>query len=308
MATQAPTLSSPIASNSFAWLDRVATPLQQGLHGLFQSGTLGKSTKNWLNGVPIRHRLHPALVAVPLGAWTTGAILDFLDALSTEERYHAAADATIVLGIVSAVPTAAAGLADWADTYEHQRRVGMAHALINSTALALYGASLIVRIRKQRAVGRALSWIGLGVVSLGGALGGEMVFNLGVGVNYLLYPKPEDSFVDILGADELEEGKPRVVEHGRLPVLLLRREGKIHAVEGWCPHAGGPLIEGSFEGVTVTCPWHQSCFRLDDGRPLNGPAASSLRTFDVQERGGRLLIRPSDEGKGWPPAPAAPKT
>ncbi len=97
-----------------------------------------------------------------------------------------------------------------------------------------------------------------------------------------------------------------VVEDGRVPVMLLRRDGQIYAVEAWCPHAGGPLVEGVFEGATVECPWHQSCFRLDDGAPLNGPASAPLRTFAVVEREGRLLVRPSDESKMWPPAPAPP--
>jgi nitrite reductase/ring-hydroxylating ferredoxin subunit/uncharacterized membrane protein len=306
MAQQAPTLSSPIASDRFAWLDGLASPLQKGLQELLQAEPRARLAKNWLNGVPIRHRMHPALVAIPLGAWTTAAVLDLLDGFSAEDTYGSAADTAILFGILGAIPTIASGLSDWMDTYEHQRRVGMAHALINSTALALYGVSLTLRTRRRRVAGRALGWAGLGVVSLGGALGGELVFNLGMGVSFLLYPKPEDSFVDVLAAADLLEGKPRVVEHGRIPVLLLRRDGNIHAVEGWCPHAGGPLIEGTFEGLTVTCPWHQSCFRLDDGRPLQGPAAASLRTFEVQERAGRILVRPSDEGKAWPPPPTPP--
>lgn len=306
MAQQTPTLSSPIADERFAWLDRLATPLQTSLHAVF-GGEAGRVAKNWLNGVPFRHRLHPALVAIPIGAWTTAALFDVLDSLSSDDTYGAAADTAILLGIGSAVPTVAAGLADWVDIYDHQRRVGMAHALINSTGLMLYGASLVLRARGNRGAGRALGGIAFGAISLGGALGGELVYNLGMGVSHLLYPKPEDAFVDILASDELAEGTPLVVENGRVPVLLLRRDGQIYAVETWCPHAGGPLIDGAFEGLTVECPWHRSCFRLDDGRPLNGPAATSLRTFIVDERDGRIRVRPGDEGRSWPPPPAPPQ-
>jgi len=306
MAQQAPTLSSSIAGARFAWLDKVAAPLQQGVYAVFRAGEAGRVAKNWLNGVPLRHRAHPALVAIPIGAWTTAAVLDVLDGFSSDDTYQAAADAAILLGIVSAVPTVAAGLADWVDTYDHQRRVGMAHALVNSTALALYGASLALRAGGNRTAGRALGGLAFGAVSLGGALGGELVYNLGIGVTFLLYPKPRDAYVDVLASDALVEGTPRVVEDGRVPVLLLRHEGQVYAVEAWCSHVGGPLGDGAFEGLTVECPWHQSCFRLDDGRPLNGPAAAPLRTFAVQERDGRILVRPSDEGKTWPPPPAPP--
>jgi len=273
MAQQAPTLSSPLAGERFAWLDKLAAPLQQGIYAVFRAGEAGRMAKNWLNGVPVRHRVHPALVAIPLGAWTTAAVLDALDSVSSDDTYRAAADAAILLGIVGAVPTVAAGLADWVDTYDHQRRVGMAHALVNSTALALYGASLALRAGGNRTAGRALGGLAFGAVSLGGALGGELVYNLGIGVTFLLYPKPRDEYVDILASDALVEGTPLVVEDGRVPVLLLRRDGQVYAVEAWCPHVGGPLGDGTFEGLTVECPWHQSCFRLDDGRPLNGPAA-----------------------------------
>ena len=307
MAQQAPTHSSSIAGARFAWLDKVAAPLQQGVYAVFRAGEAGRVAKNWLNGVPLRHRVHPALVSIPIGAWTTAAVLDVLDGVSSDDTYQAAADAAILLGIVSAVPTVAAGLADWVDTYDHQRRVGMAHALVNSTALALYGASLALRAGGNRAAGRALGGLAFGAVSLGGALGGELVYNLGIGVTFLLYPKPRDEYVDVMASDALVEGTPRVVEDGRVPVLLLRRDGQIYAVEAWCPHVGGPLGDGVFEGLTVECPWHQSCFRLDDGRPLNGPASAPLRTFAVQERNGRILVRPSDEGKTWPPPPAPPR-
>jgi len=292
MSRQAITLSSIIEATPFAWLDKIATPLQQGVHAVFGANEAGRVAKNWLNGVPLRHRMHPALVAIPIGAWTTAAFF--------------AADAAIWLGVGSALPTVAAGLADWVDTYNHQRRVGMAHALVNDVALALYGVSLALRASGKRGAGQALGGLAFSAVSLGGALGGELVYNLGVNVTHLLYPKPPTEYTDVIAADQLQEGKPVVVEDERVPVMLLRREGQIYAVEAWCPHAGGPLIDGKFEGITVECPWHQSCFRLDDGAPLNGPASAPLRTFEVQERGGRILVRPIDEARVWPPSPAPP--
>jgi nitrite reductase/ring-hydroxylating ferredoxin subunit len=155
--------------------------------------------------------------------------------------------------------------------------------------------------------GRSVGGLAFGVVSLSGALGGELVYTFGIGVTYLLYPKPPDTFVDVLASGQLVEGTPHVVEDGRVPVLLLRRGAQVYAGEAWCSHVGGPLIDGAFEGITVECPWRQSCFHLDDGRPWNGPATAPLRTFAVQERDGRISIRPSDEGKTWPLPPASPR-
>jgi nitrite reductase/ring-hydroxylating ferredoxin subunit len=87
---------------------------------------------------------------------------------------------------------------------------------------------------------------------------------------------------------------------------LRRHGGTIEAVQAWCPHAGGPLGEGGIEGDEVTCPWHGSRFCLRDGRPTQGPASAPLRTFDVREAGGRILVKPNDEAHTWPPAPEPP--
>ena len=30
----------------------------------------------------------------------------------------------------------------------------------------------------------------------------------------------------------------------------------VHALDGICPHAGGPLGQGALHGTTLVCPWH----------------------------------------------------
>lgn len=304
MTTQATTISAVI--ERFPWLDRVAEPLQGATHALFGASGAMQRAKDWLNGTPLRHRVHPILVTVPIGAWTMAGIFDLLDALGDDEARGEGADLLVGIGLASAVPTVASGLADWVDTYDHQRRVGVAHALTNSVALGLYGASLLARLAGRRGTGRALGALGLGVISVGGMLGGELVYTLGVNVTHLLYPKPPDEETDACASADLPEGRIKVVEVGRVPVLLRRSGGRIDAVADWCPHAGGPLHEGEFEGDEVVCPWHGSRFCLRDGRPTRGPASAPLRTFHVREAGGRVILRPSDEAHSWPPAPEPP--
>lgn len=305
MGKQVPTISALIAR--FPWLDRVAEPLQGAAQGVFTATEATQRAKDWLNGTPIRHRLHPALIAIPLGAWSMAALFDLLDLLDSEGGWGRGADILVAAGIVGALPAASTGLADWVDTYDHQRRVGVAHALANSTALGLYIASLLLRRGGQRGAARALAALGYGAVGLGGMLGGELVYTLGVGVTHLLYPKPPDEFTDAAASADLAEGQARVVEVGRVPVLLRRAKGRIDAVEAWCPHVGGPLEAKGIEGDEVVCPWHGSRFCLRDGKPTQGPASAPLRTFDVREEGGRILLRPNDETHTWPPAPEPPQ-
>ncbi|MDQ3328010.1 MAG: Rieske 2Fe-2S domain-containing protein [Chloroflexota bacterium] len=311
MTRQGWTVTSPLESERFAWLDTISAPVQKGWHALFRANQGTMLAKNALNGVPWRHRVHPAIIILPLGAWTTAALLDTLDGFASrngESQYWASADAAVAFGLVSAVPAVLSGWADWVDQYGHQRRVGMAHALTNITAIALYAASMGLRTRgpERRKTARALAGLGYVIVSTGGALGGEMVYNLGVNIPHVLYPKAPIKWAEVLGSEELPEGTPVVVDFERVPVLLLRHEGNIYAVESWCPHAGGPLNEGTFEGRMVECPWHQSRFDLRDGHPVQGPAATLLRTFEVREVRGRISVKPSYEAEDWPPAPAPP--
>ncbi|MFH5803872.1 Rieske (2Fe-2S) protein [Alienimonas sp. DA493] len=37
------------------------------------------------------------------------------------------------------------------------------------------------------------------------------------------------------------------------------------ALDGLCPHAGGPLGAGALTGCVVTCPWHGWQFDVTDG-------------------------------------------
>ena len=299
MEKPAPTLSSPLQSPSFAWLDRVAEPLQAKAGGLMRGSRTGLRIKSLLNGTPIRHRLHPALVIAPLGGWTTAVVLDALEgAVSQQSKpgFRTAADTAVAFGLVSSLPAALTGVADWVDQNGQPRRVGVAHALLNVTALGCYGASLALRASGARGPAKALAAVGFGTATLSAMLGGELVYTYGVNVPHTLFPTPPEGFSDVLAVGELSEGQPVVVEVGRVPVLLLRHEGEVLAVEEWCPHLGGPLSEGTFEGDVVECPWHQSRFCLRDGAPLQGPASVPLRTFDVMERAGRIYVKPAIEG------------
>ena len=61
--------------------------------------------------------------------------------------------------------------------------------------------------------------------------------------------------------------------------------GTFYATQNTCTHAGGPLNEGSTDGVKVFCPWHGSCFDVSNGSVVAGPATEPLRTFTVTVEG-----------------------
>lgn len=86
----------------------------------------------------------------------------------------------------------------------------------------------------------------------------------------------------------LEPGQIRVVQAGDKPVACFGRAGGTAAFEDFCPHRGGPLSEGEWDGDSVTCPWHGARFSLETGEQLAGPPCRPLKKVAVRyvERGG----------------------
>jgi nitrite reductase/ring-hydroxylating ferredoxin subunit len=81
------------------------------------------------------------------------------------------------------------------------------------------------------------------------------------------------------------------VRAGRNDVMLLRREGGIVALANRCSHRGGPLHKGSVDSDTVTCPWHLSTFKLDDGSIVCGPATAPQPSYETRVRDGMIEVR-----------------
>ena len=298
MARTAGTLASLLDSSKLKWVDPIASVFQSNLHKLFGREPVGPALKSVLNGTPIRHRLHPALVQVPAGAWTTSLYLDALSLLTSgdnRKHFESGSDAAIALGIVGSLPAAWSGAADWADVYGKPRRYGMIHALLNGVALASYSVSLIARRGDTRNQTLALASAGIGFAALGvsASIGGELVDNLGVNIPRQPPLNPPDDYTYVLDSAGLPRGEHRLVKADDFPILLIRSsEGELQALQHWCPHAGAPLSEGEVGPEVVTCHWHGSKFCIADGLPLQGPATTPLPVYKVRERDGRIEVGP----------------
>jgi nitrite reductase/ring-hydroxylating ferredoxin subunit/uncharacterized membrane protein len=255
--------------------------------GVVAAATRPRLVKNALSGTWLGHRFHPLMVPLPIGFWTGALVFDLI----ATRRARWAADVLVGSGIAAAVPTAAAGLSDWADAEPEARRVGLVHAGCNSLALLCYSASLVARLLGRRKAGVGLGLAGATAISAGGYLGGHLSYVQAVGVERKAFAGGPATWTAVLTAAELEEGRPRVVRAGDTEVLLVREGNRLHALWASCTHEGGPLAEGSFADGCVTCPWHGSTFRLADGHVVRGPAAASQPVFETRVIDGKVEVR-----------------
>jgi nitrite reductase/ring-hydroxylating ferredoxin subunit/uncharacterized membrane protein len=241
-----------------------------------------------LSGTWLGHPLHPVFTDVPIGCWTSAFMLDYV----APKRGRRAAQFFVGAGVLAAVPTALTGLSDWADTVGETRRIGMVHALVNLSATACFGLSWLARRRGHHFRGVLLSSVGSTLATGGAALGGHLVYRTGTGVDTTAFEdRPSDWTTPSQPARALADGTV-VLDVGSNKVLATPAAGGgWNGIDARCTHRGGPLDEGKIESGCVTCPWHASRFRLDDGTIVHGPAIAPEPRYDVEERDGVLAVR-----------------
>ncbi|HUQ62942.1 MAG TPA: Rieske 2Fe-2S domain-containing protein [Acidimicrobiales bacterium] len=266
-------------------LDKVAEPVASAVQKVVPHGPV----KDLLSGTWLGHPLHPMLTDLAIGSWTSAFVLDLVGG----NRSRRASDSLIGFGVVSALPTAAAGLSDWSDTYGEDRRIGVVHAIGNVTAVACYSLSYVARRRGRRAQGLTWSFVGATAATVGGYLGGHLSYRRGVNVNRQAWDHAPDDWQIVADESVLTGDAPLVVKAGDVDVLLMRRDGDVFAIADVCTHAGGPLHEGEIDDENcVTCPWHSSTFRLADGGVVHGPATAPQPAYDTKVEGGKISVRP----------------
>jgi nitrite reductase/ring-hydroxylating ferredoxin subunit/uncharacterized membrane protein len=267
-------------------LDPPLQGIQRAVHAL----PLSDEDRDVLHGHWLGHPVHPALVQIPIGTWFSAAVLDLIPG----KRRHYAPALLIATGLGAAVPAAVTGWIDWAELRKPQMRVGLVHALANTTAIALYAASLGARLRGRSLRGRALGYAGLAAVGAGGALGGHLAYRQAASVNHAedISVRTEPGWHDMGAAADLPVGKAVRRTVGETPVVVVRESGgAVHVLADRCSHMAGPLSQGEIVDGCVRCPWHGSVFRLSDGWNVGGPATSPQPVFETRHVDGHVEAR-----------------
>ncbi|MEO8391973.1 MAG: Rieske 2Fe-2S domain-containing protein [Chloroflexota bacterium] len=278
-------------------LKEYSTEVTKRLHtAVLEGGDRVRAITDLLHGIALGHPLHPLLTDIPVGAWTFSALYDVLSILMPFNRkYKDTADQLTALGVVSSIPTAIAGLADYSTIKEEASEYGLLHGILNVSGLLLYILSWRARRRNQRLTGIGYAMLGMTVITASAWLGGEMVYRLRVGANHSPDPETPEKWTPVLPSSEIVEGQPQAVDVDGQRALLYRDGDGVHAISAVCAHAGGPLDEGKFYDGCVECPWHNSIFDLKTGQVVHGPAVFPQPRYEVRITNGQIRLRAPQE-------------
>ena len=95
--------------------------------------------------------------------------------------------------------------------------------------------------------------------------------------------------VKVKALDELPPGSTIALKVNGVDYALCNVDGELHCLDGICPHAGGPLGEGTVEGTNLVCPWHEWAFDCQSG--VNDfDEDIRLRKYPVSVVDGSILI------------------
>ena len=97
--------------------------------------------------------------------------------------------------------------------------------------------------------------------------------------------------IRIASIKDVVKGRSFCAKAGSKTLAVFKTSKGYAAIDNACPHAGGPLCEGSFAADVVTCPWHDSQFNVETGAVVHGPAETAVTSYPVEVRGEELFVR-----------------
>jgi 3-phenylpropionate/trans-cinnamate dioxygenase ferredoxin subunit len=101
-------------------------------------------------------------------------------------------------------------------------------------------------------------------------------------------------WIDVGSADAITETDTLSTEVDGYAIVIARSGPSLFAVEDRCTHDGESLAGAEIEKCEIICPRHGARFDLRTGDALTPPAYEPIRTFNVREQNGRILVeRPS---------------
>jgi uncharacterized membrane protein len=170
----------------------------------------------------IGHSPHPAIVAIPLGAWTVSNVCDGLAMATGNRAYDDAARISLAVGLAGAAGAMITGLRD--DSFIPRERpsheVATTHGLGNALASSMMVASSILRVKGHQAgrqsstASRLLALAGGGITMDTAWLGGKLLEEMGEGVKPVMDQRSAEEDAQAQGRERLDPAAPLGVHQG----------------------------------------------------------------------------------------------
>ncbi len=99
----------------------------------------------------------------------------------------------------------------------------------------------------------------------------------------------------VASQDTIPVKEGRRVYYGEHEIALFNLGGEYRALDGRCPHKGGPLGDGIVAGKAVFCPLHNWKISMENGCALSG-GEGRVKVYPVKVMENRVYVA-FEEGK-----------
>jgi nitrite reductase (NADH) small subunit len=119
--------------------------------------------------------------------------------------------------------------------------------------------------------------------------------------------------VKLFPSTELLEGERQLVELDGVEIAVFNVDGNLYAIANKCPHQGVPMVYGSIGGTQlpsnpqeyvyglhnkiISCPLHGWEFDLKTGKTIFAPDKVSIKSYDIKEEEGYIVLSLRKEPK-----------
>ena len=100
----------------------------------------------------------------------------------------------------------------------------------------------------------------------------------------------EPSWVFAIEEEKLPDNSIQAVFPKGIPILLIKRKGKIHAISNKCAHMACTLAGGYLDGYTIKCPCHDWKFDIRTGEFLNAKEIK-IPTYELRLSEKKVFVK-----------------
>ena len=99
----------------------------------------------------------------------------------------------------------------------------------------------------------------------------------------------KSQWIRVTACENIPPREGRAAHVGDTEIAIFNLGDRFLAVDGLCPHQGGPLCDGIVAGNTVVCPLHAFRFAAGSGE-CDQTSVCAVTTYPVEVEGAAVFI------------------